>query len=545
MPKYTIGIDYGTLSARALLLDLQNGAEVAVSEYVYPHTILQPEYFAPNSMDPGMSLQHPGDYLEALKFTIRDVMQKAGISADDVCGIGFDFTSCSVLPVTADGTPLCFLKEFQNEPHAYVKLWNSYSAQEEAEIITTIAAKRNESWLKQVSGKVSAEWLFPKLYETLRKAPQVFQKADRYMEYGDWITWQLTGKQVSSASFAGFKALWNPQTGYPDNTFWASVDPRMGDIIGTKVGTNVHCAGTLAGYIDKRGQELTGLNVGTAVSVPLIDAHAPMCSSGAVGPGQLLLTLGTSAAFIVMDTQKRLINGIFSSTENGILPGLTAYDASQPSMGNTFAWFMENCVPAGYAAEAKERGISLFQLLDEKAAGLKPGGNGLLVLDWWNGNRAPYNDFDLSGIILGLTLKTKPEEIYRAIIESCAFAARTVRDLYQNGGITIHDIRAGGGIARKNPMLMQLYADVLGTPIRVADSAQPGAKGGAIFAAVASGVYDDVYKAAEVLADQCETVYVPREDNRRTYDALYEEYRRLCVYFAEGENPVMKRLRNL
>lgn len=545
MAKYTIGIDYGTLSARALLLNIETGAEVAVSEYVYPHAILQPEYFATNYMNPAMSLQHPGDYLEALKLTIRDVLEKARISADDVCGIGFDFTSCSVLPVAADGTPLCFLKEFQNEPHAYVKLWNSYSAQEEAEIITRIAAERDENWLKLVSGKVSAEWLFPKLYETLRNAPHVFEKADRYMEYGDWITWMLTGKQVSSASFAGFKALWNPNTGYPENSFWAAVDHRMGNIIGTKVGTDVQSAGTLAGYIDRRGQELTGLNVGTAVSVPLIDAHAPMCSSGAVGPEQLLLTLGTSAAFTVMDTKKRLIDGIFSSTEDGILPGLTAYDASQPSMGNTFAWFMENCVPERYANEAKQREISLFQLLDEKAARLAPGGNGLLVLDWWNGNRAPYNDFDLSGMILGLTLKTKPEEIYRAIIESCAFAARMVRDLYQNGGIHIRDIRAGGGIARKNPMLMQIYADVLCIPIRVADSMQPGSKGGAIFAAVASGAYRDAYQAAEVLADKCETLYIPNGNNRDAYDALYEEYRRLCAYFAEGENPVMKRLRNI
>jgi len=545
MGKYTIGLDYGTLSARALLLDLENGAELAVSEFVYPHGILQADHFAPNEMDGNLSLQHPRDYLDALHFTVRDVLAKANVTADEVCGIGFDFTSCSVLPLTEDGTPLCFLDAFQKEPHAYVKLWNSYSAQDEAQIITRFAKERNEPWLKLVSGKVSAEWLFPKLYETLRKAPHVYDRIACYTEAGDWLTWLLTGKRTVSASFAGFKALWNPRDGFPSNDFWAAVDSRLDGIIGTKVCTNVCGAGTLAGYIDARGAELTGLKIGTAVSVPLIDAHMPMCAAGALGAGQLLLTLGTSAGFIIMNDEPRLIDGIFSSTQDGILPGLTAYDASQPSMGNTFAWFMENCLPEGYSLQAKARGISSFSLMDEKAALLSPGANGLVVLDWWNGNRAPYNDFDLSGMILGLTLKTKPEEIYRAIIESCAYATRTVRDLYRDGGIHIHDICAGGGIARKNPMLMQIYADVLGMPIRVADSTQPGCKGGAIFAAAASGQFADIYEAAEHLADRCETVYTPNPDNTSKYDALYSEYRTLAKYFAEGGNPVMKRIRRI
>lgn len=293
------------------------------------------------------------------------------------------------------------------------------------------------------------------------------------------------------------------------------------------------------------GAELTGLEIGTPVSLPLIDAHAPMCSAGAIGAGQLLLTLGTSAGFIVMDHTHRLIDGIFGSIQNGILPGLTAYEASQPSMGNTFAWFVNNCVPAHYAQEAKVRGIGIFQLLDEKASLLPPGANGLLALDWWSGNRAPYNDFDLSGMILGLTLNTKPEEIYRAIIESCAYATKTVLDTYRNGGIEIHDIRAGGGIARKNSMLMQIYADVLGMPVRITDSTQPGCKGGAIFAAAVSDYYPDVYAAATALADACETVYTPNEKHCEAYADLYRNYRKLAVYFAEGENPVMKYLKSI
>jgi L-ribulokinase len=545
MCRYTIGVDYGTLSARALLLNLDTGAEVATSEFTYPHGILQDTFFPNGKLEKAASLEHPQDYLDALRFTVHDVVAKSGISPDEVCGIGFDFTSCSVLPVTEYGTPLCFLPEFSKEPQAYVKLWNSYTAIEEADRITEVALAENAPWLKQFGGKVSAEWLMPKLYECLHKAPRVFEATAHYMEAGDWLIWQLTGNRMASASFAGFKALWNPETGYPDNDFWAKVDPQLYGIIGTKITTDVRNAGTFAGGLDEAGAQLTGLNVGTAVSVPLIDAHAPMCSAGAVGPGQLLLTLGTSAGFIVMDDRQRQIDGIFGSIQDGILPSLTAYEASQPSMGNTFAWFVNNCVPEAYAAQAKDRGISLFTLLDEKASLLPPGANGLLALDWWNGNRAPYNDFNLSGMLLGLTLNTKPEEIYRAIIESCAYATRTVLDIYRKGGIEIRDIRAGGGIARKNPMLMQIYADVMGIPIRIADSAQPGCKGGCIFAAAASGAFADVYAAAEALADRCETVYTPNSEAHEAYTVLYEHYRKLAAYFAEGDNPVMKYLHTI
>lgn len=545
MGKYTIGVDYGTLSARALLLDLDSGNEVATSEFTYPHGILQDTFFPQGKLEKPASLEHPQDYLDALSFTVREVIAKAGITADEVCGIGFDFTSCSVLPLTKEGTPLCFLPEFAKEPQAYVKLWNSYTAISEADRITAIAQAENAPWLKQFGGKVSAEWLMPKLYECLNKAPKVFEATAHYMEAGDWLIWLLTGNRIASASFAGFKALWNPQTGYPGNDFWAEVDPRLGDIIGRKVTTDVRNAGTFAGGLNPQGAQLTGLNIGTPVAVPLIDGHAPMCAAGAVGAGQLLLTLGTSASFIVMDNEQRHVAGIFGSIQDGILPGLTAYEASQPSMGNTFAWFINNCVPSDYAVQAKDRGISLFALLDEKASLLPPGANGLLALDWWNGNRAPYNDFNLSGMILGLTLNTKPEEIYRAIIESCAYATRTVLDIYRKGGIEIRDIRAGGGIARKNPMLMQIYADVMGMPIRIADSTQPGCKGGCIFAAAASGQFPDVYAAAEQLADRCETVYTPNPEAHKAYTALYEHYRKLAAYFAEGDNPVMKYLHSI
>ena len=542
MAKYSIGIDYGTLSARALLLDLHSGKEVAVSEFVYPHSILKSEFFDNVTLESGMSLQHPQDYLDGLRFTFHDLLERTGVDPADICGVGIDFTSSTTLPVTADGTPLCFLEKFRNEPHAYVKLWNHHSAQAEAEELTAVAAVRKEAWLEMYSGKACSDWLFPKLYETLHKAPGVYQETARYIEAGDWLVWQLTGKEKRSSSMAGFKGMWTPELGYPSNDFFAAVHPLLGDVIGTKVPADVYQAGTFGGTLSEHGQVLTGLPVGTAVSLPLIDAHAPVCAAGITHSGQLMMSLGTSGCHIIMGDKLAQIPGVFGCITGGILPGYVGLDASQASMGDTFAWFTKNCVPESYAIEARERGIDIFRLLTEKAEILPAGSNGILAIDWWNGNRCPYSDFDLSGMILGLTLKTKPEEIYRGIIESCAYATRTITDLYQEGGITIHDAFAGGGIARKNPMLMQIYADVLQMDIKVVNSTQAGAKGSAIFAAVAGGAFETLDAAAAVLADKTDITYHPRKECAAAYDRLYSEYKTLCAYFAT-ENHIMKRLR--
>jgi len=543
--KYSLGIDYGTLSARGLLVDLTDGNEVAVSEFVYPHAILQSEFFTEVKLDNNSALQHPQDYLDALQYIVKDILNKTQILPENIVGIGFDFTSCTVLPVTEDGTPLCFLEQYRNNPHAYVKLWKHHSAEKEANEITELAEKEKEQWLSGYGNKVSSEWLFPKLLEIFHKAPEIYDATERFIEAADWLVWKITGTEVHSSCMAGYKGLWNKENGYPKNEFWEKIDEQFGNIIGTKVFENVLPTGTKAGEITAHGSSITGLKEGTAVAVPIIDAHAALPAAGIVDGGKLMLIIGTSTCHIVMSEKQKEVNGICGSVADGIIPGYVAYEAGQACVGDSFDWFMKNCVPEKYMHEAKINNKSIFEYMDEKASELKIGENGILVLDWWNGNRTPYADYDLSGLILGLTLKTKPEEIYRGLLESTAFGTKAIVDLYEKNGIEINEIYAAGGISQKNPLLMQIYSDVLGKPVKVTDSTQAGAKGSALFASVAGGHFRSAREAASVVSDGSKKVYMPDLRSTEKYTILYKEYVKLSEYFGLGTNDVMKKIKNL
>lgn len=543
MSKYVIGIDYGTLSARALMVDLSNGAEVAAAEYVYPHAVMKSEHFQGITLDKAAALQHPMDYLQALEYTVKEVIDQAGVAASDIVGMGIDFTSCTVLPVTEDGTPLCFLEKYKNEPHAYVKLWKHHGGQKEADEITRIAKEEGVSWLETYGNKVSSEWLFPKILETCNKAPEVYDEAARFIEAADWLVWQITGEEIHSSCMAGFKNFWDKKNGYPSNDFWAKVHPKMGDIIGTKISENVSTVGTKAGEINKRGAELTGLQEGTAVAVPVIDAHAALPAAGVVEGGKMVMIIGTSGCHILLSEEEKNVKGICGRVADGIIPGYIAYEAGQSCVGDSFDWFIKNCVPERYAIEARECNKNIFTYMTEKAEKLEIGQSGILVLDWWNGNRTPLADFELTGVILGLTLQTKPEEIYRGIIESTAFGTKAIIDLYEENDVKIEELYAAGGISQKNTLLMQIYADVLGRDIKVTKSSQAGAKGSAVFAAAASDYFGSIKEAAQVIADECECVYHPIPGNTLKYKKLYDEYVTLTNYFGRGENNVMKRLK--
>ena len=542
MKKYSIGIDYGTLSARAVLCELQGGKEIAEREFKYPHAVIEGDYFDGVTLDKNVALQHPKDYLDALEFTVKGVIEDAGVDKSDVIGLGIDFTASTVLPVTEDGTPLCFLPEYENEPQAYVKLWKHHGAQSEADEITAAALERGEAWLGIYSGKVSSEWMFPKLLETKRKAPKVYEDTVYFLEAGDWIVWMLTGKKTHSSCMAGYKGLWNAESGYPSNDFWALFG--MDNVVGTKISTDVIPAGSLAGRINEKGASLTGLMQGTAVASPLIDAHAAFPCAGIVDGGKMLMILGTSACHIIMDEKDCDVKGICGKVKDGITAGYVAYEAGQSGSGDNYDWFVKNCVPEAYVTEAKEKGQSVHTILTEKAAALKIGASGLLSLDWFNGNRTPYADYGLSGMILGLNLNTKPEEIYRAILEGTVFGTKQIMDLYEQGGVNVETIYASGGIARKNPFLMQMYSDVLGREIRVAKSTQAGAKGSAVLGSVVGGYFADISEAASKIADGYDLVYTPIAENTEKYQKLYREYITLSKYFAE-ENNVMKRLKSI
>ena len=539
MAKFVIGIDYGTLSARAVLAD-QAGNVVSQAEYVYPHAVMGSDAFPGEEILKTDAFQHPQDYLDALSSVIGDVLRAGNVDAAEVAGLGIDFTSCTPLPVLEDGTALCCIPAYEGNPQAYPKLWKHNSAQKEADAITKLARETGAPHLEYY-GKISAEWFFPKLWETYRKAPQVLADCHRYMEAGDWLTYLLTGREVKSACFAGYKAQWNKKDGFPSKEFWKKLDPGFADVVEAKVGKSVQPTGSLAGYLNEKGSLLTGLPQGVSVAVPIIDAHASLPAAGITDAGEMVLITGTSSCQLTLSTGDTPVAGISGSVKNGVLPGFMAMEAGQAAVGDTFRWFVDQCMPEDYAREARDRNMSPFALLTEKAEKLRPGQSGLLAIDWFNGNRVPYADADLTGVILGLTLHTKPEEIFRALIEATAFGTKAVVDTFEQNGVRVQRVYAAGGISHKNPFMMQLYADVLGKEIRIVPTAQATAKGSCMLAAAAAGLYPDVISAVQAMADPWEISYAPNMEHHEKYLRIYEQYKRMSAFFAE--DPVLKELK--
>ncbi len=538
MKTYTIGLDYGTLSGRCVLVDCASGRELAEAVCAYPHGVMDDTLPSGEKLPPLYALQHPEDYLLVLRTTVREVLAKTGVAPEQVAGMGIDFTSCTVLPVDETGTPLCLNPAYAGERHAYVKLWKHHAAQPEADELNALAEQRGEEWLDIYGGRISSEWMLPKILEILRDAPEIYAKTARFMEAGDWIVSTLVGKEIHSISFAGYKGLYHNDR-YPSNDFMVALDKGLDGIVGTKIAENIVDFAAPAGVLSEAGAELTGLNPGTAVAVPQIDAHAAMPALQITDAGELMLIMGTSACQIVNAKVGQDVKGICGYVKDGVIPGLYTYEAGQAAVGDIFDWFVKNCVPAAYQTEADDRGINLHALLTEKAERLAVGETGLVALDWLNGNRSVLDDSGLSGLILGLTLGTKPEHIYRALLESTAFGTKMILDALQ---FPIQVIKVAGGIANKNALLMQIYADVLNQPIGVCQSTQAGALGSAIYAAVAAGVYPDFGAAAKAMGTPVSKYYYPNPENHAAYQKLYEEYVQLHDYFGRGSNNVMKRL---
>lgn len=537
--KYTIGIDFGTLSARAVALELATGREAAQAVYEYPHGVMDAQLPDGTALPPQFALQHPQDYLDALKHTVGSVLQT--IPADQVAGICLDFTTCTVVCADEQGVPLCMKPEFAHEPHAYVKLWKHHGAVKQAREFDRVAAQRGEKWPDFCGGTSSSEWLFPKILETAQAAPAVYENTYRFYEAVDWLSLVLTGQETHNPCCAGLKGYWSRQLGYPDNDFFRAVDPVLDGIIGTKVCPNVDRVDQPAGYLSARGAALTGLKEGTVVAMPVGDAHAAMPALNVTGAGQCMLVIGTSGVLMVNTETAVPVPGICALTDRGIFPDLCSMEAGQAGLGDCFDWFVTHCVPESYRQEAREKNMSIHQLLRSKAERLRPGQSRLVALDWWNGNRSILKNDGLSGLILGMNMQTRPEEIYRALIEATAFGLRVIVENYEQHGVAIGDICAAGGIAMKDPMLMQIYADVLNRTMTVGDSDQAGALGSAMYAAVAAGAFPDIATAAARYAKPVKATYTPKAENVAIYDALYAEYRKLHDYFGM-ENKVMDRL---
>ncbi|MEM0529471.1 ribulokinase [Zongyangia sp. HA2173] len=549
MGKYTIGVDFGTLSGRAVLVDVTTGNELGSSVFEYPHGVMDEKLPDGTKLGVDWALQQPQDYLDVFSHTIPDVLKKTGISPEDVIGIGIDFTACTILPVKADGTPLCFLKEFQSNPNAYVKLWKHHAAQDKANQLNEIAEKRGEDWLPRYGGKISSEWVVPKVWQILDEAPDVYAATDFIIEAADWVIWQLTGVQTRNSCTAGYKAIWHKKKGYPSKDFYRALDPRLENFVEEKLGCPITPLGQKAGEITEAASKLTGLKAGTAVAVGNVDAHVCVPAVKIDGPDKMLAIMGTSTCHMLLSEVEKEVPGMCGVVEDGILPGYFGYEAGQSCVGDHFAWFMENCLPSEYYSAAKAENKDVYQYVEERAKALRPGQSGLLALDWWNGNRSCLVDVDLTGMMVGLTLATKPEEIYRALVEATAYGTRKIIETFRESGVPVEEFYASGGIAQKSPMVMQIYADIINMPIKIAGSTQGPALGSAIFGAVAAGKekggYDSVFDAAKVMGKLKDVIYQPIPENVAVYDQLYAEYSILHDYFGRGGNDVMKRLKKI
>jgi L-ribulokinase len=546
--RYALGLDFGTESARAVLVDVADGREAATAVFPYPHGVMDTALADGRALPSEWALQDPRDYLDAVNTLVPEVMRGAGADAESVIGIGVDFTACTILPVTSDGTPLCFLPEFAANPHAYVKLWKHHAAQPEAVRLTELLAERDPERLARYGGKVSSEWLWPKVAQIADEAPDVYEAAAHIVEAGDWVILQLTGRLTRSACQAGYKAMWEADSGDIADTILVDLHPALAGAVGTKVLAEVLPVGAKAGETTA-AWAAAGLREGIPVAVALIDAHSAVPAAGIAAPGDMLMIMGTSLCHITLGSELVPARGIAGVVKDGVLPDWYGYEAGQPAVGDIFLWFIRHAVPPTYFEDAAALGVEVFDVLAERAAALKPGASGLLALDWWNGNRSTLQDANLTGLILGLTLETRAEEIYRCLIEATAFGTRMVLDAFTSQGVPVDRLTGCGGLAERNPLLMQIYADVTERTIRVARSSQATAVGcaihGAVVAGGAAGGYETYGEAIAAMGGVKETEYAPNPEASATYRRLYAEYQRLYQTFGQGTNDVMHRLKGI
>lgn len=547
--KYSIGVDYGTQSGRAVLVDIENGEIIAQAVKEYTHGVMD-EYLPDGTkLGPDWALQHPADYLEVLETTVPAVLKESGVKKEDVVGIAIDFTACTILPIDKEGTPLCLKEEYKSVPHGWLKLWKHHAAQSQANKLNKIAGERGEEFLARYGGKISSEWMIPKIMQILEEAPEIYEVTDRFLEATDWVTMKLCGEEKRNSCTAGYKALWHKQKGYPSKEFFKALDPRLENIVEDKLSTDIYPLGQKAGELTEEAAKLTGLCKGTAVGIANVDAHVSLPAVGITEPGKMLMIIGTSTCDILMGTEEKIVPGMCGVVEDGVMPGYFGYEAGQSCVGDHFEWLVEQCMPKYVFEEAEKAGMGIHPYLTEQAAKLKVGESGLLALDWWNGNRSVLVDVDLTGLMLGMTLTTKPHEMYRALIEATAYGKRTIIETFEKAGVPINELYACGGISWKNKMMMQIYADVTNKPIKISASDQTPALGAAMFGAVAAGKekggYDTIFEAAKVMGKVKDEFYTPIPENVAAYEKLYAEYKLLHDYFGRGENDVMKRLKQI
>ncbi|QNG37081.1 ribulokinase [Geodermatophilaceae bacterium NBWT11] len=542
--QHVIGVDYGTLSGRAVVVRVSDGAELASATHPYPHAVIERELPGTGEqLPPDWALQVPADYVDVLKTAVPQALKASGVDPASVIGIATDFTACTMVPTLADGTPLCEVPEFAGRKHAFVKLWKHHAAQPHADRINALAAERGEAWLPRYGGLISSEWEFAKGLQLLEEDPEVYAATERWVEAADWIVWQLCGEYVRNACTAGYKGI-RQDGAYPSADFLAALNPGFADFVTDKLDQPIGQLGERAGGLTREAARWTGLSEGIAVAVGNVDAHVTAPAARATEPGQMLAVMGTSTCHVMNGDTLADVPGMCGVVDGGIIDGLYGYEAGQSGVGDIFGWFVDTAVPPAYVQAAAERGISVHELLTELAAVQRVGEHGLIALDWHGGNRSVLVDAELSGVVVGQTLATRPEDTYRALLEATAFGTRTIIESFESSGVPVTELVVAGGLL-KNAFLMQTYADVCRRPLSVIVSEQGPALGSAIHAAVAAGAYPDVPAAAEVMGKVRRGAYTPDPERADAYDALFAEYTLLHDHFGRGGNDVLHRLRKI
>jgi L-ribulokinase len=534
--RFVVGVDFGTLSGRALVVRVSDGAEMGTAVSEYEHGVMDRQLASTGAdLPPDWALQDPQDWLEVLRTAVPKALSAAGVAPSAVIGIATDFTASTVLPTRADGTPLCFVGELSGLPHAYPKLWRHHAAQAQADRVNAVARERNEPWLAYYGGRISAEWQLAKGLQLLEEAPELYDQAERWIEAADWIIWQLCGRETRNACTAGYKGQFHAGQ-YPTAEYLAALHPSFATFVTDKIDFPLSPLGRRAGSLTAQAAAWTGLPEGIAVAVGNVDAHVTAPAAKATQPGQLLAVMGTSTCHVLNAERPAQVPGMCGIVDGGIIEGLWGLEAGQSGVGDIFGWWAQR-MGGGSSAEAHLR-------LSELAAAQPVGAHGLVALDWQSGNRSVLVDHHLSGVIVGLTLATRPEDVYRALVESTAYGTRVIVEALEANGVPVNQFIASGGLI-KNDFVMQIYADVLNRPIGVIGTDQGPALGSAIHAAVAAGAYPDVPAAAAVMGKRHDDAYLPRPSAAAMYDRLYAEYRLLHDYFGRGENEVLHRLRTI
>jgi L-ribulokinase len=533
--RYAIGIDFGTESGRAVLLDLDSGELLSTSVVRYPSAVIDRTLPGTGERLPSdWALQDPDDWVKVVNEAVPEVVAKAAVAAGDVVGLGIDFTSCTVLPVTAEGVPLCTIERWRERKHAWPKLWKHHAAQPVADRLNEVALERGDAFLERYGGRISSEWYFPKLIEVWLEDREIYDECTGFIEATDWIIWHMTGVECRQSATAGYKAMWSPTEGLPPVEYFEAAYPGF-DAPGEKLGDTFVPLGTRAGTLRPEVAETLGLPESVAVAVGNVDAWVSVPGVGVQEAGTFVVVIGTSICDMIVSSEEVRLPGITGVVKDGILPGLYGYEAGQAAVGDMLAWFVEKMVsdPGSYEA------------LEAAAARFEPGETGLVALDWFNGNRTILADADLSGAIFGLTLQSTREEIYRALLESIAFGSRRIMDNFEEHGLELREIVACGGIAERSPLMMQLLADTSGREVHVPDVPEIPARGAALFGGVAAGKFADIEEAVQATRPKSVRTYKPNLDAKRTYDQVYEIYRRLYELLGRSEVGLLHGLKRI